>query len=236
MQELEGKVRALTKTEYIHGMLRNGILSLKHRPGDYLNIDEFARRNGMSPIPVREAVSRLVAERLVIMRPHIGAEVAPLDETSVREIFALLVGLETSAVGDIVARATDSDFADLRHLHADMEKLSLPDDLESWDRTNAAFHLKLASIAELPSVLEHLRVVFDHWDRARRFFFEISPRRDAGKAQREHLAMIRALESSDEDLLHALLHRHNERPRQAYLRLLAGRSRAPLGSPVGTCV
>lgn len=223
MQELEPKARALTKTELIHGMLRHGILSLKYRPGDYLNIDELARRHEVSPIPVREAVARLVAERLVIMRPHIGAEVAPLDETSVREIFALLGGLETAAVGDIVAKATDSDLVALRRIHSEMEKLSLPHDLGSWDRANAEFHLKLASIAQLPSILEHLGVVFDHWDRARKFFFEISPRRDAVKAQREHLDMIRALEANDAGLLHSLLHQHNERALEVYLKLLAVR-------------
>jgi DNA-binding GntR family transcriptional regulator len=230
VHELEPQARALTKTELIHGMLRHGILSLKYRPGDYLNIDDLARRHGISPIPVREAVARLVAERLVVVRPHVGAEVAPLDDTSVREIFALLGGLETSAVGDIVARATVGDIVALRGIHAEMEQLSLPDDLASWDRANAAFHLKLASIAQLPSVSEHLGVVFDHWDRARKFFFEIAPRRDAGKAQREHLAMIGALETGDADRLHLLLHQHNERARQVYLKLLASRGR-PLPGP-----
>jgi DNA-binding GntR family transcriptional regulator len=220
---LEPRARALTKTELIHGLLRQGILSLKYRPGDYLNIDELARRHEISPIPVREAVARLVAERLAVMRPHIGAEVAPLDETSVREIFAFLGGLETSATADIVAKATGDDIADLKRIHAEMERHGSPRDLESWDRLNAAFHLRLASIARLPSVLEHLRVVFDHWDRARRYFFEIFPGRDVSKAQREHLAMIRALGRRDGDLLQTLLHRHNERARRIYLRLLAGR-------------
>jgi DNA-binding GntR family transcriptional regulator len=221
VQALEPKARALTKTALIHGLLRQGILDLKYRPGDYLNIDELARRHEISPIPVREAVARLVAERLVIMRPHVGAEVAPLDETSVREIFAFLGGLETSSVGDIVAKSIGEDVADLRRIFAEMEQMRLPEDLGSWDRSNAAFHLKLASIARLPSILEHLRVVFDHWDRARRYFFEISPGRDPNKAQHEHFAMIEALEKRDETVLHALLHQHNERACLAYLTLLA---------------
>jgi DNA-binding GntR family transcriptional regulator len=224
VQVLEPKARAVTKTEYIHSLLRQGILELKYRPGDYLNIDELARGNEISPIPVREAVARLVAERLVTMRPHIGAEVSPLDETSVREIFAMLVGLETSAIGDIVANSTDEDIVDLKRIVAGMERLRLPQDLVAWDRSNAAFHLKLASIARLPAISEHLKVAFDHWDRARRHFFEISPGRDATKAQREHTAMVRALEKRDEELLHVLLHRHNGRARQAYLKLLGQRA------------
>ncbi len=224
MPVLAPKVRAVTKTEFIHGLLRQGILDLEHRPGDYLNIDELARRHEISPIPVREAVARLVAERLVVMRPHIGAEVSPLDETSVREIFAMLVGLETSAIGDIVANSTADDISDLRSILAEMERLRLPQDLVAWDRSNAAFHLRLASIARLPAISGHLKVVFDHWDRARRYFSEISPGRDANKAQREHTAMVRALEKRDEGLLQALLYRHNGRAREAYLKLLAGRA------------
>jgi len=81
-------------------------------------------------------------------------------------------------------------------------------------------HLKLAAIAGLPSILDQLRVVFDHWDRIRRFFFEISPERDASKAQREHLAMIRALEKREGDRLRDLLYRHNDRARLTYLKLL----------------
>ena|ERR1700678_3767894 len=214
-------LRAPTKTELIHGLLRHGVLTLRYRPGDYLNIDELARRHDISPIPVREAVARLAAERLVIMRAHVGAEVAPLDETSVREVFALLGGLETAAVGDIVAKVTDGDIAELAKICGELGRLRLPGDLEAWDRRNTAFHLKLASIAGLPSILDHLKVAFDHWDRTRRYFFEISPQRDAGKAQREHLAMIEALGRRDEALLHDLLHRHNERARLVYLKLLA---------------
>jgi len=218
-----GVPRALTKTELIHGQLRQGILTLKYRPGDYLNVDELARQHDLSPIPVREAVARLAAERLVVLRPHVGVEVAPLDETSVREVFVLLSGLETATVGDIVDRVGAEDLAELAAIHAAMGKIRLPRGLEAWDQANAAFHLRLVAIAGLPSVLDQLKVVFEHWDRVRRYFFEIFPERDSSRAQREHLAMIGATKNRDGARLRELLQRHNLRARQTYLRLLKQR-------------
>jgi DNA-binding GntR family transcriptional regulator len=213
--------RALTKTELIHETLRRGILSLEHQPGDYLNIDELARRHQVSPIPVREAIARLAAERLVVMRPHIGAEVAPLDETSVREVFAFLEGLETATADDIVARATAEDVAVLTAILATMDQMHLPRDLAQWDEANADFHLRLSAIAGLPLLHDHLKRVLEHWDRIRRYFFSLSSDRGAKKAQTEHRAMIKALREKDGPLLTKLLHQHNARARQNYLKQLA---------------
>lgn len=214
-------MRAPTKTELIHTLLRQGILTLQYRPGDYLNIDELARRHALSSIPVREAVARLAAERLVVMRPHVGAEVAPLDESSVREVFALLEGLETAAVDDIVERRTEADLGELQAQQTRFAALRLPRDLAEWDRLNAEFHLRLAAIAALPTLLAQLRVVFEHWDRVRRYFFEIAPALDASRAQREHQAMIHAVEAQDAVRLRRLVQQHNARARKIYLGLLA---------------
>jgi DNA-binding GntR family transcriptional regulator len=212
----------MTKTKAIYDTLRRGILALTYLPGDYLNIDELARRNKVSPIPVREAIARLVEERLVVMRPHIGAEVASIDESSVREVFALLEGLETAATRDIILRAGPTDAVELGKILDAIDDLRLPADLARWDEANAAFHLRLAKIAALPGLLENLRRSFDHWDRIRRYFSRASSSRGGIAAQREHRAMVMALKRRDEASLRKLLHRHNERARQAYLDCLPG--------------
>jgi DNA-binding GntR family transcriptional regulator len=214
--------RAMTKSELIYDTLRRGILTLGYAPGDYLNIDELARRNKVSPIPVREAIARLVEERLVVMRPHIGAEVSALDESSVREVFAFLEGLETAAIRDIIARAGPDDVEELGGILDAIDDLRLPADLARWDEANAAFHLRLAKIADLPGLLNNLSRVFDHWDRIRRYFSRASSSRGGIAAQREHRAMVAALKRRDEVRLRKLLHRHNERARQAYLDCLPG--------------
>ncbi len=212
--------RALTKTELMYETLRRGILTLHYPPGHYLNLDELARSHRLSPIPVREAVARLVAERLVVMRPHIGAEVARLDETSVREVFAFLVGLETAAIPAIVARVSASDQAELEAIVAGMDRLRLPRDLAQWDGANAEFHLRLSAIAGLTAVVAHLRSTFEHWDRIRRHFFAAASERRAQEAQREHRRMLQALKAKSASRLRALLIAHNQTALTRYQRLM----------------
>ncbi|HET7536524.1 MAG TPA: GntR family transcriptional regulator, partial [Candidatus Didemnitutus sp.] len=130
--------RHRTKNEFVHDLLRGEILSLALKPGADLNIDEIARRLGVSAIPVREAVARLASERFVVMRPHIGAQVVPIDENSVHDIFALLEGLESAAAPRIASLATETDVNDLSRLLDDMDRPALRSDLIKWGAANTA--------------------------------------------------------------------------------------------------
>jgi DNA-binding GntR family transcriptional regulator len=57
--------------------LKERILDRKLAPGDRLNIDALTRSLGVSSSPVREALVRLEAERLVVLELYAGYTVAP---------------------------------------------------------------------------------------------------------------------------------------------------------------
>ena len=224
-------VRPPTKTEQVHAWLRGAILTHALPPGTYLNIDALARRHGISPIPVREAVARLATERLAIIRPHLGAEVAPLDEDSVHDVFALLEGLETASAARVAALATAADIADLEDQLAALSQAARQADPAAWGRANTAFHLRLAAIARLPLVQDELRIAFDHWERIRRHFFQAVPGPRISQAQREHRAMVAAARQRAAGALERCLRRHNRTARTTYLRTLAGRRTKSNTSP-----
>ena len=216
-------VRPPTKAEQVHDWLREAILTHGHKPGDYLNIDELARRHGVSPIPVREAVARLATERLVVVRPHFGAEVAPLDENSVHDVFALLEGLETASAARVAELASADDLAALDTLLDNLHRAAQSGDTDEWGRANAAFHLRLAGIARLPLVQDELRVAFDHWDRIRRHFFHAVPGPRHGRAQNEHREMVAAVRRRPAGA-HQPSRRHpNPTARTNYLQTLAAK-------------
>jgi DNA-binding GntR family transcriptional regulator len=218
--------RAPTKTEQVHDWLREAILTHGLKPGDYLNLDELARRHGVSAIPVREAVARLATERLVVVRPHFGAEVAPLDENSVHDVFALLEGLETASAARVAELATAADVAALEVLLETLRRAARSGDTDEWGRANAAFHLRLAGIARLPLVQDELRVACDHWDRIRRHFFHAVPGPRLDRAQREHREMVAAVKRRDAEALEGSLRQHNRTARKTYLEALAARPAA----------
>lgn len=211
-------VRPPTKAEQVHALLRAAILNQALKPGHYLNIDELARRHGVSAIPVREAVARLATERLVTIRPHVGAEVAALDDDSVHDVFALLEGLESASAARVAALATPGDVAELDGLLAALDRAAAGGDAAEWGRANAAFHLRLAAVARLPLVQDELRIAFDHWDRIRRHFFRAVPGPRLEQAQREHRAMVAAVGRGAGAELERVLRRHNRAARDNYLR------------------
>src|SRR3954453_21077972 len=65
-------------TDDVHDVLVDMLMNHTLAPGSRLNIDAVARMLGVSPTPVREALSRLDAEGLVIKDPRRAYLVAPL--------------------------------------------------------------------------------------------------------------------------------------------------------------
>lgn len=60
----------MTKFRYVYESLRDEIMEGELRPGERLVFNSLARRFGVSPIPVREAVRQLESEGLVELLPH----------------------------------------------------------------------------------------------------------------------------------------------------------------------
>ncbi len=88
-----------SKTQQVYTQLRAQIISGRYSPGYRLVIDQVARELGVSPVPVREAIRRLQAEKLVNYTRNVGAQVASLDPRDYVEV------METLAVVEGVATA-----------------------------------------------------------------------------------------------------------------------------------
>ena len=79
-----------TVSEAVHSRLRRGILTGAYRPGALLRQEELARRFGASRVPLREAMTRLEVEGLVVWRPRRGYAVLSLEPSEIIEIFPVV--------------------------------------------------------------------------------------------------------------------------------------------------
>lgn len=68
----------MTKVELVYRSLREEIMVGTLQPGERLLFADLAKRFGVSPIPVREAVRQLESEDLVEFKPHTRVEVKAL--------------------------------------------------------------------------------------------------------------------------------------------------------------
>jgi DNA-binding GntR family transcriptional regulator len=199
-----------TKQELAYQRLREAIMRCELPPGQRIVIDDLARQLRVSAIPVREALNRLKSEGLVVNVPHVGATVAPIAPDSVREVFAIMDGLEIVATREAASRLDAGRTAELEAtLHA-MDEALASGSYGRWSEMNSDFHLAISSMTGMPLLFEMTERVLRHWDRMRRHFFEgvLVPRADT--AQREHRAIVAAMKERDLPRLEALVREHNQ--------------------------
>jgi DNA-binding GntR family transcriptional regulator/transcriptional regulator with XRE-family HTH domain len=83
-----------TVEQMIVRALRSAIIDGRLRPGARLLYRDLARQFRVSVTPVRGAVRELAKEGMVEVRPHSGAQVAPLSTEELEELYATRAGLE----------------------------------------------------------------------------------------------------------------------------------------------
>lgn len=81
-----------------HEILRTAIISWKIKPGERLYQEALAREIGVSQMVVREVMSRLEAEGLVITQPYKGTRATPHTYQDLKDLYQIRVLLEGIAV------------------------------------------------------------------------------------------------------------------------------------------
>jgi len=149
--------------------LRTAIWSGEFAPGDRLVERRLARRYGVSHIPLREALARLVEEGLVVRLPRRGARVASLSTRTLEEISSLRVVLEQFVVRRVTGRITAKDRRDLQRTVDRMRAAAERYDLAEVNERDQQFHEQLWRLADHTLLLElaaQMRSRTNHFFRA----------------------------------------------------------------------
>ena len=149
----------------LRAAIRNGVL----KPGTRLIERDLAERLGMSRIPIREAIQRLVDEGLARKLPHRGAQVYTPTRDEIEEISSLRVVLERFVTERVIERWQPEHETQLRQIVNAMRQAAKHNDLQEVYTQDYRFHLTLWQIAEHSMMLEVLSTL-----RARisRFLYE----------------------------------------------------------------
>ncbi|WP_293976535.1 GntR family transcriptional regulator [Sphingomonas sp.] len=110
-----------TLRTHIVKVLRSQILSGRYRPGERLNESQIAREFNVSRIPVREALSQLQEQGLVMNHERRGMFVMQLSPEEVQQINSLRLVLENEAMLLARANMTPEIMAELTDLVDQME-------------------------------------------------------------------------------------------------------------------
>jgi DNA-binding GntR family transcriptional regulator len=87
--------------------IKSSIIMGDLRPGEQFSIGELATELDVSHIPVREALRRLEADGLIVLRPGRSAFVSPLSLDELEEVYRLRLLVETDLAGRSARSYTD---------------------------------------------------------------------------------------------------------------------------------
>lgn len=198
------KVSRDALSDRAYQMLRAQIIDLRMAPGERLTMERLTADLDVSHTPIREALNRLVSERLVSIEPYKGFRVTDLlDADELRQLFAARSVIEQGAL----RTATDVEsetVVELEQILKTLDGIVGADvlDIPAFNELDARFHrttVRAGGNIFLLNAFDDLKV---HVQVARHY-----RGREVGEsrqAQAEHRAILDALVRRDgESLLRA---------------------------------
>ena len=142
--------------DQLYQRIREGLLAGRFQPGERLKIRDLAAEWGTSPMPVRAALQRLVAEGALEGEPQRSVRVPPMTRERYQNIFQVRLGLEGLAVELATPRLTPADLAELRDCVARMDQAIEQRQVQTYLDANSQFHLHLYSACGNPVLLRSI--------------------------------------------------------------------------------
>ncbi len=203
-------------TAEVFEAIKKKILDVEAQPGTRLVIDRLVQELGVSSSPVREALARLLAERLVLFKPNSGYIVADLPD---RHYFADLIEfrllLECQAVR---IGAPQCDLEILKQLHEaiwEMERLPLGrsyDQFQQFSHWDAKFHLALVASAGNRVMIQCYSDLKSHMQLSRLYRHQrIQVEKE--DVLRDHKAISKAFDAGDSEAAATTVLEHIEHTR-----------------------
>lgn len=219
MSRMATRRRGTTLAQEVYESLRSQILTGALSSGQQIHLTATAKELSVSLGVVREAVTRLASERLLVSTPQLGFQVRTLSEfdlidlTSVRkqiEVMALRASIEN---GDV---AWESRLVAAHHTLARTPRRVEDGTLNGeWLLRHGEFHDALCDACGSPCLTEIRRQLFDASELYRFWFSQTSTDQPPAQVQRalveEHERLLNAALARDPDLASDLMEKHLQR-------------------------
>jgi DNA-binding GntR family transcriptional regulator len=183
--------------------LRSRILSGMLPAGARLKQRELALELGVSRIPVREALRALASERLVTIRDHSGAVVAPLSTTDLQELYELRMAVEPMLSRIALSSVGRSELIQMRRW---LDAMRASTDSAAWLQANEGFHWLIFGKANRPRMVDLCRQLRQQTDRYLQLHLSDIEGRD--HLQTQHEMIFEAVERGDGTAVEALVKAH----------------------------
>lgn len=210
----------------VYDRLKARIMDQVYPPRERLNIDALALDLSVSPTPIREALARLAAERLVTFEPFKGYRVSPLlTPTQVADLMHVRRLIEVDAARLAARRILIPDLITVERLLQQILEESACVEVGSWshgyrqfNQLDKQFHETIVSAAGNQFLLSAYRSLNIHIELGR--FYNVFREMDQTQTCVEHDAIFQALRAHQPDAAAAAVEQHLHATEERIFRLI----------------
>ena len=161
-----------TLIERAYAQLRDDIVEGRLTPGAKLRVEHLKDRYDVGAGTLREAITRLVSDALVVAEGQRGFRVAPIAVGDLEDLTRLRVHIEIEALRQSI-RSGDALWREQLRLAYDelsaVEQPIRPQDRRRWEQLNNRFHETLIAAGASAWTFRVLRLLSRHGERYRRY-------------------------------------------------------------------
>lgn len=190
--KIEYKPKSLA--DQVYERLEESILNGEYNPGDVLTEKRLSAELGVSRTPIREALSKLAYDSLVVDTPS-GSEVRGINEDDVKDLYEVKKKLEVLAIKKAAKNMSSEDLDAIKDIIDQQEYYAGKGDVEKVRNLDTDFHDILYSGCGSVTFEKILSGVHHKLKKYRRNSLKSKKRIKA--SVEEHIAIYEALKEGD---------------------------------------
>jgi DNA-binding GntR family transcriptional regulator len=188
-------------SDRVYEALRDAIIDGRFEPGRWLRQEALAQELGVSQMPIREALKRLVAEGLAERIPYRGVRVVEFAPRDIADMCTVRLILESLAVRFATAHITAEQVAQLKQNLREAASCTSHDQMARRRQLNDEFHLAICHASDHRYLIRQIDALWDWFPGV--MLYEGMRRQEAlssarlARENKEHWAILSAIEGQD---------------------------------------
>lgn len=185
----------LSQNEQAYAQLKQALITLAYKPGDYLSTASLMNELDMGRTPINHALHRLSTEGLVQIIPRKGLIVSPLSIDDALQLIDVRLANEGLCMRLAAERITKTELHQLEAIARDFEKAASRGQTIEVMNLDRMFHEHISSAARNQILAEILKVLHA---RSQRFWaLSLAMPDHLTEVQDEHRTILKALTDGD---------------------------------------
>ena len=200
--------RTLRKQDEVLVAVRERIISGYYSPGDPLAERALAEELGVSRLPIREALSKLERDGLVVIRPTRGAWVCEYNASNIESLYQVREVIEGMAARLAAERMHPGELARFRDPIQAIMHASVPSETEILSNLGDQLHAAIIDGSGNSMIIEFGGSISDRFRLVRRISYVQAPFELSKVAARQHLRVIQAIVDRNSKLAEKHMREH----------------------------